>query len=59
LPFRITYSAFLAEIFRAGIQSVDAGQMEAARSQGLTYAQAMRFIILPQALRNILAGIGE
>lgn len=59
IALSITYSAFLAEIFRAGIQSVDTGQMEAARSQGLTYAQAMRFIILPQALRNILPALGN
>jgi len=59
IALSITYSAFLAEIFRAGIQSVDSGQMEAARSQGLTYAQAMRFIILPQALRNILPALGN
>lgn len=59
IALSITYSAFLAEIFRAGIQSVDRGQMEAARSQGMTYSQAMRFIILPQALRNILPALGN
>ena len=46
--------AYITEIFRAGIQSIDKGQMEAARSLGLTYPQAMRFIILPQALRRML-----
>ena len=46
--------AYICEIFRAGIQSIDRGQMEAARSLGLTYPQAMRFIILPQALRRML-----
>lgn len=55
----VTYSAFLAEIFRAGFQSVDPGQMEAARSQGMTYAQAMFYIILPQALKNILPALGN
>ncbi|XXQ67660.1 amino acid ABC transporter permease [Neisseriaceae bacterium B1] len=46
--------AYITEIFRAGIQSIDRGQMEAARSLGLTYPQAMRFVILPQALRRML-----
>lgn len=55
----ITYGAFLAEIFRGGIQSVGRGQMEAARSQGMTYWQAMRYIILPQAVRNMLPALGN
>jgi polar amino acid transport system permease protein len=55
----ITYGAFLAEVFRAGIQSIDRGQMEAARSQGMTRAQAMWYIILPQAVRNILPALGN
>ena len=46
--------SFVCEIFRAGIQSIDKGQMEAARSLGLTYTQAMRYVILPQALRRML-----
>ena len=46
--------AYICEIFRAGIQSIDKGQMEAARSLGLTYTQAMRYVILPQALRRML-----
>lgn len=46
--------AYITEIFRAGIQSIDRGQMEAARSLGLSYPQAMRFVILPQALRRML-----
>ncbi|MEJ8547248.1 amino acid ABC transporter permease [Brevibacillus borstelensis] len=46
--------AFVAEIVRAGIQSVPRGQMEAARSSGMNYYQAMRLIILPQALRKVL-----
>jgi polar amino acid transport system permease protein len=46
--------AFVAEIVRAGIQSVPRGQMEAARSSGMTYYQAMRLIILPQAFRKVL-----
>jgi len=54
-----TYGAFLAEIFRAGIQSIGRGQMEAARSQGMSYWQAMRHIILPQAIRNVLPALGN
>lgn len=59
IALAVTYSAFLAEIFRAGFQSVDPGQMEAARSQGMTYAQAMFYIILPQAFKNILPALGN
>lgn len=47
-------AAFIAEIVRAGIQAIPRGQMEAARSSGMTYIQAMRFIILPQAFRKVL-----
>lgn len=46
--------AFVAEIVRAGVQAVPRGQMEAARSSGMTYSQAMRLIILPQAFRKVL-----
>jgi len=55
----IIYGAFLAEVFRAGIESVPKGQMEAARSLGMNYRQAMRHIILPQAIRNILPALGN
>ena len=55
----ITYGAFLAEIFRAGIQSITRGQMEAARSLGMSYGQAMRYVILPQAIRNVLPALGN
>jgi polar amino acid transport system permease protein len=55
----IIYGAYLAEIFRAGIESIPPGQMEAARSLGMTYSQAMRHIILPQAVRNILPALGN
>ena len=44
----------MAEIVRAGIQSVDPGQMEAARSLGLTYGMAMRKVVLPQAIRTMI-----
>ena len=52
-------SAFEAEIFRAGIQSVDKGQYEAAHSVSLTYTDTMRFVILPQAIRRILPALGN
>jgi polar amino acid transport system permease protein len=47
-------TAYIAEIFRAGIQSVDKGQMEAARSVGMSYLQAMRLVIIPQGVRRVL-----
>lgn len=59
IALSVTYGAFLAEIFRAGIESIGRGQMEAARSQGLSYAQAMWYVILPQAVRNILPALGN
>jgi polar amino acid transport system permease protein len=55
----IGYGAYEAEVFRAGIQSIGRGQMEAARSLGMTYFQAMRFVILPQAVRRILPPLGN
>jgi polar amino acid transport system permease protein len=55
----IAYGAFSAEIFRAGIQSIERGQMEAARALGMSYFQAMRFIILPQAIRRVLPALGN
>jgi len=48
------YGAYLTEVYRAGIQSIHRGQMEAARSLGMSYFQAMRYVILPQAFRVIL-----
>jgi len=52
-------SAFEAEIFRAGIQSVDRGQYEASHTISLSYADTMRFVILPQAIRRILPALGN
>ncbi len=51
--------AYIAEIFRAGIQSIDRGQMEASRSLGMTYAQAMRYIIIPQAFKRVVPPLGN
>lgn len=59
IALSVTYGAFLAEIFRAGIQSIGIGQMEAARSLGMSFWQAMYYIILPQAIRNILPALGN
>jgi len=59
IALAVTYGAFLAEIFRAGIQSITRGQMEAARSLGMSYGQAMRYVILPQAIRNVLPALGN
>ena len=53
------YGAYMSEIYRAGIQSIPKGQMEAARSLGMTYFQAMRHVVLPQAMRVILPPIGN
>lgn len=52
-------AAYVAEIVRSGITSVDVGQMEAARSLGLSKSQAMKKIILPQAVKNILPALGN
>jgi His/Glu/Gln/Arg/opine family amino acid ABC transporter permease subunit len=59
IALTINTTAYVAEIIRAGIQSVDKGQMEAARSLGLTKGQTMRLVILPQALKNILPALGN
>ena len=59
IALSLNSAAYIAEVFRAGIQAVDVGQMEAARSCGMTSAQAMRFIILPQEIKNILPAIGN
>ena len=59
LALTIGYSAFISEIFRAGIESIGRGQMEAARSLGMSYWQAMRYIVLPQAIRNVLPPLGN
>jgi polar amino acid transport system permease protein len=53
------YGAYLAEVYRAGIESIPHGQMEAARSLGMNYFQSMRYVILPQAIRVVLPPLGN
>lgn len=55
----LNFGAYLAELFRGGIQSVDSGQFEASRALGLTRAQRMRAIVMPQALRTIFPALGN
>ncbi len=59
ITLSINSSAYVAEIVRSGIQAVDKGQMEAARSLGLSYSMAMHNIVLPQAIKNILPALGN
>ncbi len=59
ISLTIGYSAFISEVFRAGIQSVDTGQIEAAKALGLSGWQRFRLIIMPQALRTILPPLGN
>ena len=59
IAMSVNTTAYIAEIIRSGIQSVDKGQMEAARSMGMPKRMAMRQIILPQAMKNILPAIGN
>ena len=55
----INSGAYVAEIFRAGIQSIDRGQMEAGRSLGMTWIQTMRFVIIPQAFKRVIPPLGN
>ena len=59
LALSIGYSAFISEIFRAGIESIGKEQTEAAATEGATYRQTMQFILLPQAVRNVLPALGN
>jgi len=59
LAFGINSGAYVAEIVRSGIMSIDKGQMEAGRSLGLNYINTMRFIIVPQAFKNVLPALGN
>ncbi len=55
----INSGAYVAEIVRAGIQSIDEGQMEAGRSLGMTWAQTMRYIVVPQAIKRVIPPLGN
>lgn len=59
IAFGLNSAAYVAEIFRSGIMSIDKGQMEAGRSLGLTYGQTMWRIIMPQAVKNVLPALGN
>ncbi len=59
IALTINSSAYMAEVFRAGIGAIDKGQMEAARSLGLSRGQALRYVVIPQAFRNMLPAIGN
>lgn len=55
----VNSGAYVAEIFRAGIQSIDKGQMEAGRSLGMTWMQTMRYVIIPQAFKRVIPPLGN
>lgn len=55
MALTLTYGAYMAEVYRAGIEAVPAGQMEAARSLGMSHGRAMRHVIIPQAVRKVIA----
>jgi len=59
LALAINYGAFSAEVFRAGIQSIEKGQLEASKALGLNWVQTMRLVVLPQAIRRILPPLGN
>lgn len=59
MAFGINSGAYVAEIFRSGIMSIDNGQFEAGRSLGFNYPQTMRYIIMPQAFKNVLPALGN
>lgn len=54
IALTLTYGAYMAEVYRAGIEAVPRGQMEASRSLGMSHGQAMRFVIVPQAVRKVI-----
>ncbi len=59
MAFGFNSGAYVAEIFRSGIMSIDNGQMEAGRSLGFTYSQTMLYIVMPQAFKNVLPALGN
>ncbi len=54
IALTLTYGAYMAEVYRAGIEAVPSGQTEAARSLGMSHGQAMRYVIVPQAVRKVI-----
>lgn len=59
IALALIYGGYIAEVFRAGVESIPPGQMEASRSLGMTQSSAMRFVVLPQAVRNVLPALGN
>lgn len=59
IALALIYGGYIAEVFRAGVESVHSGQMEASRSLGMTHASSMRHVVLPQAVRNVLPALGN
>lgn len=59
MAFGLNSGAYVAEIFRSGIMSIDGGQFEAGRSLGFNYVQTMRYIVMPQAFKNVLPALGN
>lgn len=59
IAFGLNSSAYVSEIIRAGISSIDKGQMDGGRALGLTYKETMRMIILPQAIKNVMPALGN
>jgi len=59
IALAVNYGAFSAEVFRAGIQSIERGQLDASSALGLTWVQTMRYVVLPQAIRRILPPLGN
>ena len=59
IAFMMNTAAYLAEIIRAAIQSIDYGQFEASKALGMSYSQTMRYIIIPQAVRTAIPGVGN
>lgn len=59
IALSLNCAAYVAEIIRSGIQSIDKGQTEASRSLGISSSQTMRYVILPQAIKNILPALGN
>jgi polar amino acid transport system permease protein len=59
IALALIYGGYIAEVFRAGVESIHVGQMEASRSLGMTQGASMRYVVLPQAVRNVLPALGN